>query len=84
MFKKGFFIWIKSKWRKHFGLQASPSSLFFFICLQFYYDTKHLGHICIDDFDFTKEFDEVTMKFVNDPLQFSPSFLFVYFFHFDC
>ena len=41
---------------------VSPSSLSFFVCLQFYFDTKHLGHICIDDFDFTKEFDEVTMN----------------------
>ena len=62
LFKKGFYIRIKCEWRKLFGLQVNPSSLFFFICLQFYFDTKHLGHICIDDFDFTKEFDEVTMK----------------------
>jgi hypothetical protein len=64
LFEKGFFIRIKSNWRKHFGLQVSPSLLFlFFICLQFYFDTKHLtAHICIDDFDFTKVFDEVTMK----------------------
>ena len=58
MFKKGFFIRIKS----NFGLQVNPSSLFLFICLRFYFDTEHLGQIFIDDFDFTKEFDEVTMK----------------------